>query len=408
MSVFRLFGLMLLSGTILAQASAAADRPHLQIIVSIDQQHLVVYEGDQKIAESKVSTGKPGHTTPNGIFSIIEKKEFHRSNLYSNAPMPWMQRITWSGLALHESKSVPDYPASHGCVRLPAEFAKALFGRTDYGYHVIISDAPVQPVRFENQNMLIPRIGDENGGFLSDATIRTPFESANGTPVEVASNEVLPKLGAEARVIFDNDRDPIRILITRASVKDIKRNAGRVLDAAGFDTSLDFEGAVKGFQEANGLPIDGKLTPDFLTALYKITGRGEPPNGQLLVRRNFQPLLDSPVTISNPEIELGTHFLEAKNVKRRAGKVDWFSLRLENNLPSATKKRLGIKQDVGYQIGDKTAAAINRIQIPDDIRVRLETLLADGSSLTITDYSHVLETGENTDFITITKPGEPS
>ena len=112
--------------------------------------------------------------------------------------------------------------------------------------------------------------------------------------------------------------------------------------------------------------------------------------------------------ISNPEVELGTHFIEAKIVKRRAGKVDWFSLRLENNLPSSTKKRLGIKQDVGYQIGDKTAAAINRIDIPDDIRLRLETLLADGSSLTITDYSHVVETGENTDFITITKPGEPS
>ena len=406
MSGFRIFGLALLSGSILGQVSFAAERPPLQIIVSKDQQNLVVYEGDQPIAQSPVSTGKPGHTTPSGIFSIIEKQEFHRSNLYSNAPMPWMQRITWSGLALHESNSVPNYPASHGCVRLPAKFAKALYSRTVSGYHVIITDAPVQPMRLENANMLIPRMGDENGAFLSDANIRTPFDAPQDKPVEVASNDVLPKLGAQARVVFDNDRSPIRILITRPSPNDVKRNASRILDSAGFDTAIDFEGAIKGFQQANGLAVDGKFTPGFITALYKLTGHGAPPNGQLLVRRDFEPLLDSPVSISSPEIALGTHFIEAWNVKRRAGKVDWFSLTLDNQLPESTKKRLGITVDLNNQSSDNTSDVINRIQIPDDIRLRLETLLADGSSMTITDYSHQQETGENTDFITITKPGQ--
>jgi len=406
MNAFRLFGLALLSGSMLAQVSLAADRPPLQIIVSKDQQNLVVYEGDQAIAQSPVSTGRPGHTTPSGIFSIIEKKEFHRSNLYSNAPMPWMQRITWSGLALHESNSVPKYPASHGCVRLPAKFAKALFGRTTTGYHVIITDAPVQPTRLDNPNMLTPRMGDENGGFLSDASIRTPFGATDGKPIEVASNEVLPKLGAATRVVFDNDRSPIRMLITRPTPKDIKRNASRILDSAGFDTAVDFEGAIKGFQEANGLPVDGKFTPEFNAALYKLTGHGTPPNGQLLVRRDFKPLLNSPVMITDPDVALGTHFVEAWNVKRRSGKVDWFSVTLENELPESTKKRLGITVDLNNQYGDTTSDVINRIQIPDDIRLRLKSLLADGSSLTITDYSHEQETGENTDFITITKPGQ--
>ena len=406
MIAFRLFGLALLSGSMLAQVGLAADRAPLQIIVSKDQQNLVVYEGDQPIAQSRVSTGKPGHSTPSGIFSIIEKQEFHRSNLYSNAPMPWMQRITWSGLALHESNSVPNYPASHGCVRLPAKFAKALYSRTTAGYHVIITDAPVQPMRLENANMLTPRMGDENGGFLSDANIRTPFAATDGNPIEVASNEVLPKLGAAARVVFDSDRSPIRMLITRPTPKDIKRNASRILDSAGFDTTADFEGAIKGFQQANNLPVDGKFTSDFISALYKLTGHGTPPNGQLLVRRDFKPLLDSPVMIADPEVALGTHFIEAWNVKRRAGKADWFSVTLDNEIPESTKKRLGITVDLNNQFADNTSDVINRIQIPDDIRLRLETLLADGSSMTITDYSHQQETGENTDFITITKPGQ--
>ena len=100
----------------------------LQIVVSLNEQKLNIFRGEEVIASSKVSSGKPGHSTPTGIFSILHKKKFHRSNIYSGAPMPWMQRLTWTGIALHESNSVPNYPASHGCVRLPAAFAKELFG----------------------------------------------------------------------------------------------------------------------------------------------------------------------------------------------------------------------------------------------------------------------------------------
>jgi hypothetical protein len=318
--------------------------------------------------------------------------------------MPWMQRITWSGLALHESNSVPRHPASHGCVRLPAKFAKALFGRTERGYHVIISEAPVQPVRVDSANMLLPRMGNDSGIFLSDATIRSLYESVDGTPVEVASNDVLPKHGAAARVIFDTDRSPIRVLITRMSPSDMKRVAAKILTDAGFDTTTDLQTAISSFQHMHGLPVDGQMTPAFFATLYKLTGRGESPNGILMVRRDFQPLLESPVMISNPETELGTHFFEAQNVKRRSGKVDWFGLTLKNELPATTKKRLGITVDGGSIL--TTGDVMSRIRIPDDIRLRLETLLADGSSVTITDYSHAQETGENTDFITITHPGE--
>ncbi len=122
---------------------AAAAGP-VTIVVSTDRQHLTVYDGDRAVAESVVSTGMPGHSTPHGVFSIIEKQVFHRSTIYSGAPMPFMQRLTWSGVALHEGH-VTGHPASHGCVRLPAAFAKELYRYTKRGARVVIARDNVAP-----------------------------------------------------------------------------------------------------------------------------------------------------------------------------------------------------------------------------------------------------------------------
>ena len=103
------------------QAQSAPNGP-LQIIISITDQQISVYDNGALIARSSVSTGIRRHPTPLGVFSIIEKERWHRSNLYSAAPMPYMQRITWSGIALHAG-IVPGYPASHGCIRLKNDFA---------------------------------------------------------------------------------------------------------------------------------------------------------------------------------------------------------------------------------------------------------------------------------------------
>ena len=116
----------------------AGSRGPLQIIVSKDQQSLVVYDGDAVIATSPVSTGKAGHPTPLGIFPVLGKKEMHYSKKYDNAPMPFMQRLDNYGIALHAGH-VPDYPASHGCIRLPKEFAKKLYGVTKVGTTVLIA-----------------------------------------------------------------------------------------------------------------------------------------------------------------------------------------------------------------------------------------------------------------------------
>lgn len=109
------------------------------IVVSLPEQLAYVYRNGVRIAVSTVSTGKRGYETPTGVFTILQKSREHYSNLYDNAPMPFMQRLTWDGVALHAGK-VPNYPASHGCVRLPYAFSEKLFGITSQGMTVVIAD----------------------------------------------------------------------------------------------------------------------------------------------------------------------------------------------------------------------------------------------------------------------------
>ena len=114
----------------------------VEIVVSLPQQLAYVYRGGTLIGVSTVSTGKPGKETPTGTFPILQKNRDHRSNIYDNAPMPYMQRLTWDGIALHGG-AIPGRPASNGCVRLPLAFARHLFGVTRLGATVRIVDTPV-------------------------------------------------------------------------------------------------------------------------------------------------------------------------------------------------------------------------------------------------------------------------
>jgi hypothetical protein len=114
------------------------------VIISLATQRAYAYRNGVPIGASTVSTGAPGHETPTGVFVILQKAVKHRSNKYSNAPMPFMQRLTWDGIAMHAGR-LPGYPASHGCIRLPAAFAKLLFGITKLGLTVVITDNPLAP-----------------------------------------------------------------------------------------------------------------------------------------------------------------------------------------------------------------------------------------------------------------------
>jgi hypothetical protein len=127
------------------------------IVVSLDDQMAHVYRGGVLIGESTVSTGRRGYPTPTGVFQILQKKIEHYSNLYDDAPMPYMQRLTWGGLALHAGR-LPGYPASHGCIRLPLEFAERLFAVTTASTTVVIADRHVDPSETHGSGLILDTV----------------------------------------------------------------------------------------------------------------------------------------------------------------------------------------------------------------------------------------------------------
>src|SRR5499427_5598965 len=128
----------------------------LQIIISIADQRVSLYDNGSLIGRSSVSTGVRRHPTPLGVFSVIGKELWHRSNIYSGAPMPYMQRITWSGIALHAGV-VPGHPASHGCIRLTNDFAIRLWHLAKRGTRVIIASNDVRPVEIANSHLFVSK-----------------------------------------------------------------------------------------------------------------------------------------------------------------------------------------------------------------------------------------------------------
>ncbi|SDA49074.1 L,D-transpeptidase family protein [Sinorhizobium sp. NFACC03] len=387
----------------------AGSRGPLQIIVSKDQQSLVVYDGDAVIATSPVSTGKAGHATPTGIFSILEKRRHHKSNIYSNAPMPFMQRLTWSGIALHGSNHVPDYPASHGCVRLPSAFAASLYKMTERGVHVLISDRQISPAEVKSALLFRP-VPVNIQPPLSDVPLRPAISQAGDTPVVVAMREPTGGAGTSRSM-----EEPIRILITRSDARDTMREVQTSLEFLGYAPgSIDGHAgtattaALRAFQTGEGLESDGKLTPELTDKLLRKAGRTPPQNGKILVRQGFKPLFEAGLTIDKSEEALGTHFLQFRHNEEEGAEGKWFGVSLENHLPASMKKRLGISIEADPFAYNGIQRTLARMTISDDVRKRVEGLLAEGSSLSIADTESGLETGQGTDFITVTRsrPGD--
>jgi lipoprotein-anchoring transpeptidase ErfK/SrfK len=131
------------------------------IIVSLPDQKVYVYRNGVRIGASTCSTGKAGHLTPTGVFKILQKDRNHHSKTYNNAPMPNMNRLTWSGIALHAGQ-LPGYPASHGCVRLPMAFSSLLFGITKVGMTVVIADDASQPTEVVHPGMVLGEYAARN------------------------------------------------------------------------------------------------------------------------------------------------------------------------------------------------------------------------------------------------------
>ena len=127
------------------------------IAISINKQNMKIYDANGFFAETPISTGMRGHPTPMGVFSVIAKEKLHHSNIYSGAPMPYMQRITWSGIAIHAGV-LPGYPASHGCIRMPMAFAVKMYGWTRMGARVVITPDEMVPTSFSHPLLVAQKI----------------------------------------------------------------------------------------------------------------------------------------------------------------------------------------------------------------------------------------------------------
>lgn len=181
------------------------------VIVSLPDQMAYVYRNGIRIGQSTVSTGRPGHATPTGVFTILQKHVDHHSSIYNNAPMPYMERLTWGGIALHAGK-LPGYPASHGCVRLPYDFSKLLYGVTSMQTTVVVADRKSAPKEIVRPGLVLAssRIGSSPDVVIPEPTgpfLWTPEASPDG-PVSILAS------GADKMVyVYRNG-----VLIGRASM----------------------------------------------------------------------------------------------------------------------------------------------------------------------------------------------
>jgi peptidoglycan hydrolase-like protein with peptidoglycan-binding domain len=400
----------------------------LKIVISLDNQHLTVYRGTEAISSTKISTGKRGYRTPAGVFSILQKRKWHRSNIYSNAPMPYMQRLTWSGIALHEGY-VPNHPASHGCIRLPGKFARQLFSMTELGAQVFITKGETKPETIKHGKLLQPRPLDlvtmnerdvmlrwaqEQGGPLkwiplpvksTDTETEQVSYSATNTsapvdkdPEKAGAEEISPERHASLKLAdleydlsqmeFYKNRsvEPLRILITHREGAERVQDVQRLLRELGHDpgdvdgyVGRDTRTAIRSYQEAHGLKATGEITEELVQMIYKQAKSSPPSSGHIYVKQDRRNILDAPVAIADPEKPLGTHLLSVMNFSAEDEKADW--------------------QVISANEENEAAAALERITLPADVRNRLERMLTPGSSIIISDGGLNPETNKFTDFI---------
>jgi len=409
------------------------------IAISIDNQHLKIYDSNGVFAESPVSTGMRGHSTPMGVFSIIQKNKYHRSNIYSGAPMPYMQRITWSGVALHAG-ALPGYPASHGCIRMPMNFAMRLWGWTRMGARVIITPGDVAPAEFASAH-LIARKADVKSASASDG--RKDFATTAKTD-KAEAVDVMALTKRELRLSSITDRaEPIRTADASGSFKmsdaGSEELSATVSDPSASEAPKD-EGTKDGGdtsvpttdKPADGDTQPGETKPDkdqtratdpakAVTIAAPLEGAADfigpvrPRSGhlaayvsrkdnKLYVRQNFETWFETPVTIADADRPLGTHVFTARADTTDSDAFRWSVVSLPATARAATRsddnpRRSKKIVEVAAPAASSPSEALDRVTIPDSALKRIASALAPGGSLIVSDQGLGDETGRGTDFI---------
>jgi hypothetical protein len=358
----------------------------LQIIVSINNQRVTLYDKGAPVARSVVSTGVRGHPTPMGVFSVIQKDRWHRSNIYSNAPMYYMQRITWSGVAMHAGV-VTGRPASHGCIRLTGDFARRLWRITKLGVRVIVARNDVAPVEISHPHLFVPK----------------------PKPPEVALSPEQPAENAnQVKMLAPTVADPRIVGVIKTAAAATLR-ASDAVQIAGTAGASDAAKPVDPVVAPNPTPRKSGTVSVFISRKER----------KLFVRHGFEPLFNAPVTIESPESALGTHVFTALELKDDGAAMRWNVVSLSSEpAGNAARERTGGKKSSSAEqkrqqveavqrtvaaSAQSAAAALDRILIPAEAAERISELLSPGSSLIISDRGISGETGKGTDFVVLTR-----
>jgi L,D-transpeptidase-like protein len=349
----------------------AAKNGVLQIVVSIGSQRVTLFSDGKPVAQGTVSTGTPGHLTPMGVFSVIQKDRYHHSNLYGNAPMYYMQRITWSGVAMHQG-AVTGRPASHGCIRLTHGFAAALWPTTKLGVRVVVARNDLAPVDIEHALLFTPR--------------PKPSEPA----IEMAKPSPSDLLQVAESTGTSKD----------AGALNLSQGVGEPAKPAGSDVDPAKPGV-----SPKAAPQPPKLNGQVAVFVSR-------KEGKVSVRQNFVPLFDMPVQIDEPGRPLGTHVFTAMGTKPDGSGMRWNVITIPTQPGATVEKRRSTRgkskepaQPTIVQTTPPSTAtqALDRIHLPQEAVDRIADLLVPGSSLLVSDQGASGETGRGTEFIVLTR-----
>lgn len=338
---------------------AKAKKPSgpLIIVVSLDHQKLKVFDGNGLFAESRVSTGMKGHATPTGVFSVIQKNKWHRSNIYSGAPMPYMQRLTWSGIALHAG-ALPGYPASHGCIRMPNSFSAQLWNWTRRGARVVVTSGDIAPATFAHPflNEKLPAaqlIANEAGTAKpDDFGLRPTLGAARLTPAGLRTADA----GRRAR-------DETMTLASDAPAQPL----------------------ISSPEAAGPAEPPAAAAPKRYGPISVLVSRKD---GRLYARQDFQPLFDVAVTIADSDRPLGTHVFTARRDSSDKDRLAWSVLTIPGRAAEASS----------------ATEALDRITVSESAQARIAAALGPGTSFIVADQGLASgETGQGTEFVLKTR-----
>jgi lipoprotein-anchoring transpeptidase ErfK/SrfK len=433
----------------------------LLAVVGLAEQRISIYDAKGKIMESPVSSGQTGYETPAGIYSIVQKEEDHHSNLYDDASMPFMERITWTGMALHAGV-LPGYAASHGCVRLPHDFAERLYDVTNMGMRVVVVRDEITPVEVPQPFMF--RSAMQKGPEV-DRSLHEGISPTRYSPSEDGLSQLrmtLAQKSAEAQNAARKVKD-LRLGASKSNTEaasaarslqavessfakaeaDVKAaeqaleqaapdrvaqlaeakaqalsklNAAQAqLDAAKAqaqsktDAAAQAQADVKAADAALSVALDASeearlnLTPVSVFISRKTM--------RVYVRKANHPVYETPLMMRDPGKPIGSFVFTALEAGP-SGAMKWNVVSMykdaTNIEPFSKEKQSSARgrRDTAPADVAGAEAALSRLTIPDDALDYISQVVLSGSSLIISDEGPSIETGKDTDFV-VFMSGEP-